>query len=214
MFEAFAFYFFSIVVIASFIVTVMAKNPLYALTSLATGMIMISGFFFLLNADFLGVVQIIVYTGAVMALYAFGMMFFDSTKDVKEKNPSASLVFLLSGLSALLVVVIFAAPMISPLDIQMTVGEGLAGNIAALYPMETTVINQAAVLTGAEPITQVVNNVQSVGMVLFTKYLIPFEVAAVMLLVAMIAGIILAGKKMDQSLTLMSEDEIQEKGIA
>lgn len=214
MFEAFAFYFFSIVVIASFIVTVMAKNPLYALTSLATGMIMISGFFFLLNADFLGVVQIIVYTGAVMALYAFGMMFFDSTKDVKEKNPSASLVFLLSGLSALLVVVIFAAPMISPLDIQMTVGEGLAGNIAALYPMETTVINQAAVLAGAEPITQVVNNVQSVGMVLFTKYLIPFEVAAVMLLVAMIAGIILAGKKMDQSLTLMSEDEIQEKGIA
>lgn len=214
MFEAFAFYFFSIVVIASFIVTVMAKNPLYALTSLATGMIMISGFFFLLNADFLGVVQIIVYTGAVMALYAFGMMFFDSTKDVKEKNPSASLVFLLSGLSALLVVVIFAAPMISPLDIQMTVGEGLAGNISALYPMETTVINQAAVLAGAEPITQVVNNVQSVGMVLFTKYLIPFEVAAVMLLVAMIAGIILAGKKMDQSLTLMSEDEIQEKGIA
>ena len=214
MFEAFAFYFFSIVVIASFIVTVMAKNPLYALTSLATGMIMISGFFFLLNADFLGVVQIIVYTGAVMALYAFGMMFFDSTKDVKEKNPSASLVFLLSGLTALLVVVIFAAPMISPLDIQMTVGEGLAGNIAALYPMETTVINQAAVLAGAEPITQVVNNVQSVGMVLFTKYLIPFEVAAVMLLVAMIAGIILAGKKMDQSLTLMSEDEIQEKGIA
>ncbi len=38
-------------------------------------------------------------------------------------------------------------------------------------------------------------------MVLFTKYLIPFEVAAVMLLVAMIAGIILAGKKMDYSLT-------------
>ncbi|MDH5464287.1 MAG: NADH-quinone oxidoreductase subunit J [Thiovulaceae bacterium] len=214
MFESFAFYFFSIVVIGSFIVTVMANNPLYSLTSLATGMIMISGFFFLLNADFLGVVQIIVYTGAVMALYAFGMMFFDSTKDVKEKNPSASLVFLLSGLSALLVVVIFAAPMISPLDIQMTVGEGLAGNIQALYPMDTEVINQAAVLTGAEPITQVINNVQSVGMVLFTKYLIPFEVAAVMLLVAMIAGIILAGKKMDKSLTLTSEDEIQEKGIA
>jgi NADH-quinone oxidoreductase subunit J len=45
-------------------------------------------------------------------------------------------------------------------------------------------------------------------MVLFTKYLVPFEVAAVMLLVAMIAGIVLAGKKMDLSLTLMTDEEI------
>jgi len=47
-------------------------------------------------------------------------------------------------------------------------------------------------------------------MVLFTKYLVPFEVAAVMLLVAMISGIVLAGKKMDRSLTQMTEEEIQE----
>ncbi len=214
MFESFAFYFFSIVVIASFTVTVMATNPLYALTSLATGMIMISGFFFLLNADFLGVVQIIVYTGAVMALYAFGMMFFDSVHDVKEKNPSSKLIFLLSGLSALLVVVIFAAPMISPLDIQMSVGEPLSGSVQALHPFDYDVINEAQVLAGAEEVRVPARNVQSVGIVLFTKYLIPFEVAAVMLLVAMIAGIILAGRKMDQSLTLMSEEEIQEKGIA
>ena len=45
-------------------------------------------------------------------------------------------------------------------------------------------------------------------MVLFTKYLVPFEVAAVMLLVAMIAGIVLAGKKMDKSLTTMNEQDI------
>ena len=45
-------------------------------------------------------------------------------------------------------------------------------------------------------------------MVLFTKYLVPFEVAAVMLLVAMIAGIVLAGKKMDSSLTLLEDEEI------
>jgi|LGOV01.1.fsa_nt_gb NADH-quinone oxidoreductase subunit J len=45
-------------------------------------------------------------------------------------------------------------------------------------------------------------------MVLFTKYLIPFEVAAVMLLVAMIGGIILAGKKMDVSYSELTENEI------
>ena len=198
MFEAFAFYFFSFVVIVAFTITVMAKNALHSMTALAVGMIMISGFFFLLDADFLGVVQIIVYTGAVMAIYAFGMMFFDTINDVKENNPSAKLVFFLAGMSALLVVVIFASPLIS--DSLVTQG------VTALYPMMTEPLVVDGVI-----INQVVNNAESVGMVLFTKYLIPFEVAAVMLLVAMIAGIILAGKKMDQSLTLMSDEEIEAK---
>lgn len=198
MFEAFAFYFFSLVVIAAFTVTVMAKNALYSMSSLAVGMIMISGFFFLLDADFLGVVQIVVYTGAVMAIYAFGMMFFDTINDVKEANPSAKLVFVLSGMSALLVVIIFTTPLLS----EQLITEGMT----AFYPVQT----QTIVVDGAI-ITQTVANAESIGMVLFTKYLIPFEVAAVMLLVAMIAGIILAGKKMDESLTLMSEEEIQAK---
>ena len=51
--------------------------------------------------------------------------------------------------------------------------------------------------------------VQDVGIVLFTKYLIPFEVAAVMLLIAMIGGIILAGKKMDLSYTEMDDEDIE-----
>jgi NADH-quinone oxidoreductase subunit J len=60
----------------------------------------------------------------------------------------------------------------------------------------------------AYPINTTVGNTQAIGMVLFTKYLVPFELAAVMLLVAMVAGIVLAGKKMDTSLTLMAEEEI------
>jgi NADH-quinone oxidoreductase subunit J len=171
MYEFIAFYVFAISTTILFAITVLSKNVLYAMTSLAAGMVMISGFFFVLGADFLGVVQLIVYVGAVMALYAFAMMFFDSTADIKEKQGNPALVFLLGGLMALVFVVIFSAPII---------GE----NIEALYP----------VVDG-------VGNSQAVGMVLFTKYLVPFEVAAVMLLVAMIAGIILAGKKMDFSLT-------------
>jgi len=60
------------------------------------------------------------------------------------------------------------------------------------------------------PMHEGVGNAQDVGIVLFTKYLVPFEVAALMLLVAMIAGIILAGKKMDVSLTedMGADDEI------
>jgi len=178
--EGFAFYLFSALTIGLFLVTVMSKNILYAMTSLASAMVLISGFFFILGADFLGVVQLIVYVGAIMALYSFAMMFFDATRDIKEKNTNNALVFVLGGLSALVLVLMFAAPIHSDA-------------IMALYPMH-----------------EGVGNAQDVGIVLFTKYLVPFEVAAVMLLVAMIAGIILAGKKMDDSLTedMDADDEI------
>jgi len=180
MFEAVAFYLFAFLTIAMFYITVTTSQALYALTALAAGMIFISAFFFILGADFLGAVQIVVYSGAVMALYSFGMMFFDTTRDVKEKNGNKYIVVGLSAISAILVVVIFSAPIVGD-------------NITALYPM----------VEGA-------GNTQEVGLVLFTKYLVPFEVAAIMLLVAMVAGIVLAGKKMDLSLTLMSEDEIRQ----
>jgi NADH-quinone oxidoreductase subunit J len=179
MFEAIAFYLFAILTIVMFTITVMSSQALYALTSMAAGMIFISAFFFILGADFLGAIQIIVYTGAVMALYAFGMMFFDTTRAVVEKRANPSLVVVLGGLAAVLVLAIVVAPII-----------GLNATDAA-YPIDTSV-----------------GNTQAIGMVLFTKYLVPFELAAVMLLVAMVAGIVLAGKKMDTSLTLMEEDEI------
>lgn len=181
MFEIVAFIIFSVLTISMFSITVMTNNALYALSSLAAGMIFISAFFFLLNADFLGALQIVVYTGAVMALYAFGMMFFDSLSEVKEKIKNPRLVFLLSGMVALLVVVVLIAPI-------------LGQNIEANYPIHPEYGNSV-----------------DVGVILFTKYLIAFELAAIMLLVAMIGGIVLAGKKMNESYSEMKEEEIDEK---
>lgn len=181
MFEIVAFILFSVLTITMFSITVLTNNALYALSSLAAGMIFISAFFFLLNADFLGAVQIVVYTGAIMSLYAFGMMFFDTLSEVKEKVKNPRLVFFLSGMLALIIVVVFISPVI---------GE----NIQANYPVHPELGNSA-----------------DVGLVLFTKYLVPFEVAAIMLLVAMIGGIVLAGKKMNESYSEMLEDEIDAK---
>lgn len=184
MFEAIAFYLFAALTIVMFTITVMTSQALYALTAMAAGMIFISAFFFILGADFLGAIQIIVYTGAVMALYAFGMMFFDTTRNVLEKRANPNIVFVMGIAAAVLVVAIFVAPIVST-------------NITALHPINPEI-----------------GNSQAVGMVLFTKYLVPFEVAAIMLLVAMIAGIVLAGKKMDKSLTLMAEEEIERAAAA
>ena len=178
MYEIIAFYLFSFLTVGMFAITVTTNNVLYALSSLAAGMIFISAFFFILDADFLGVVQIVVYTGAVMALYAFGMMFFDSLSSIDEKIANPRLVFALSGLIALCIVLIFSFPLI-----------------------DVGVIAHA-------PVHPAWGNTQDVGIVLFTKYLVAFEVAAVMLLVAMIGGIILAGKKMDISYSSLSEEEI------
>jgi NADH-quinone oxidoreductase subunit J len=82
--------------------------------------------------------------------------------------------------------------------------------LAALLTVLVVIVPIIAVDIPAQlPIDPKLGNSQAVGMVLFTKYLVPFEVAAVMLLVAMVAGIVLAGKKMDKSLTLMAEEEIE-----
>ncbi len=167
MFEVIAFYMFSALVIGMFGIVVMSKNALYAMSALAGGMIFISGFFFLLDAEFLGVVQIVVYTGAVMALYAFGMMFFDTTRDVKEDIRYEKIVYTLSFLSAIFVLFIFLAPIYST-------------KVQAIYPS-----------------IEGLGNIQTLGLILFTKYLVQFELAAIMLLVAMIAGIVLVSKKME-----------------
>jgi len=144
MMEAIAFYIFAILITGLFLVTAFSRNILYAMSSLAAGMVLISGLFFILGADFLGAVQLVVYSG---------------------------MVFLLSGISAVILIVIFAAP---------TIGKNIQPIVA---------------------VSKKIDNPHAIGEVLFTKYLIPFEVAAVMLLVAMIAGIVLASKKMNESLS-------------
>ena len=178
MFEIVAFTLFSILTISMFLITVLTNNTLYALSSLAAGMIFISGFFFLLDAEFLGVVQIVVYSGAVMALYAFGMMFFDTLSEFEEKINNPRLTFFLSGVIALIVVIILIAPI-------------LGQNIEAQNPVNNEVSNSV-----------------NIGMTLFTKYLLPFEMAALMLLIAMIGAIVLASKKMNISFSELEEKDI------
>jgi NADH-quinone oxidoreductase subunit J len=167
MYELIAFYVFSAFVIGFFLITVLSKNALYSMSALAGGMVFIAGFFFLLDAEFIGVVQIVVYTGSVMALYAFGMMFFDTTKDVKEKITSKKIIYALSLISALLILAILSAPIVSQ-------------NVPALSPIDSRL-----------------GNTHMLGRVLFKEYLVVFELAAVMLLTAMIAGIVLVSKKMN-----------------
>ncbi|MCR8676617.1 NADH-quinone oxidoreductase subunit J [Campylobacter sp. S4:11] len=84
MFEMIAFCLLSVLVLGFFLISVLSTSVLYAISSLAVAMVFLSGFYFLLNAEFIGAIQIIVYSGAILGLYSFAMMFFDASIKVKE----------------------------------------------------------------------------------------------------------------------------------
>ena len=174
MYESFAFYLFSTLILVSFSFSVFCKNALNAVSALAAGMVFISAIFFLLGAEFLGVVQIIVYTGAVVVLYAFAMMFFDSSKECEPKSSKKTkiTIYLLSSFIALLLIFIFLAP---------------------IYSVKLESLN---------PVVSELGNIEAIGILLFSKYLIAFEMCAVMLLVAMVSGIILIHKDMNSQSSL------------
>ncbi len=197
--EVIAFYFFGALSIALFLIVVSTDNLLYALAALAGGMILLSPFFFLLGAEFIGVAQIIVYTGAVIVVYAFALMFFDSNKVIVEK---VNCRFTLYGLGTVLAILLLGAIILTPI-IVLNVNDSNISSATVLIPAQN--------LQGGEsPMIEGVSDTHMIGYRLFTQYLIPFEIAAIMLLVAMIAGIILAGKRMDNSITLMNDEDITE----
>ncbi|MFG5142426.1 NADH-quinone oxidoreductase subunit J, partial [Campylobacter lari] len=74
MFETIAFCLLSVLVLGFFLISVLSTSVLYAISSLAAAMVFLSGFYFLLNAEFIGAIQIIVYSGALLGLYSFAMM--------------------------------------------------------------------------------------------------------------------------------------------
>ncbi|EAK2251444.1 NADH-quinone oxidoreductase subunit J [Campylobacter coli] len=167
MIEILAFTFFSVVVLGFFLVAVLSKNMLYSLSALAGGMVFLSGFYFLLDAEFLGVIQIIVYSGAVLGLYSFAMMFFDSSKEFKEKLRAKKSFFLLVILSAVLL-------------LFMLLGfkhQNIAGDLASSDPNLFDYNKQLA-------------------FTIFSKYLLAFEFIAILLLIALICAIVLTHKEL------------------
>ncbi|EAI4317091.1 NADH-quinone oxidoreductase subunit J [Campylobacter coli] len=167
MIEILAFIFFSVVVLGFFLVAVLSKTMLYSLSALAGGMVFLSGFYFLLDAEFLGVIQIIVYSGAVLGLYSFAMMFFDSSKEFKEKLRAKKSFFLLVILSAVLL-------------LFMLLGfkyQNIVGDLALSDPNLFDYNKQLA-------------------FAIFSKYLLAFEFIAILLLIALVCAIVLTHKEL------------------
>jgi NADH-quinone oxidoreductase subunit J len=166
-FEAIVFYTVAALAVAGGVGVISLKSPVHSALALLETFVMVAVLFVLRHAEFLAAVQVLVYAGGIMVLYLFVIML------VRVKQLSAADAFLsgVAPLAALGGVLIGCLIAVGILLGTMAAGDGGA---AAMQAVE-----------GAT-----VGNTEAVGWVLYTTYLVPFEVVSVVLLVAMIGAII------------------------
>ncbi|MEO5588143.1 MAG: NADH-quinone oxidoreductase subunit J [Gemmatimonadaceae bacterium] len=173
LFYTFHFYFFGVVAIASALAFVTRKSPVAAALWLVNTMFALAAEYVLLDAQFIGVMQVLVYAGAIMVVFLFVIMLLNlghpsEIADARGKWPVFIAALIGIGLLA---------------EIMAISGSGLASRftVPAGFNVEQ-MTKYGAVGTVAEP--------------LFNEYLLAFELTSVLLLVA-IAGAVVLGRKRD-----------------
>ena len=157
------FYLFAAVLLFSAFKVVTARNPVHAVLYLMLTFSQASGLWFLLEAEFLAITLVLVYLGAVMVLFLFVVMMLDINVDTLR------------------------AGFWKHFPLAATLGAVVAFEMAAVL-MSGFRLSQAPQVVG--PAAQVAN-AQALGVLLYTEYLMPIQIAAAILLVAMVAAIAL-----------------------
>ncbi len=158
----FFFFYFAGVIVLTSLLVVALRNPVYSALSLLIMFFHVAGLYVTLHAEFLAAVQIIVYAGAILVLYLFVVMLLNVAQE-QRYHSQVRVGVLLGGL--VLVEALLLAFYRSFAPPSETVGNG---------------------------VTQAAGNTESIGELLYSTYLFPFEVASLILLVAMIGAVILA----------------------
>jgi NADH-quinone oxidoreductase subunit J len=190
----FFFLYFAGIIVATSILVVALKNPIYSVLSLLIMFFHVAGLYVTLHAEFLAAVQIIVYAGAILVLYLFVVMLLNVKREDRYHSQSPAGAFL--GLVILTEVVLLFLQQKSVLRL---------GSGQALRPGSGQVPQPGSGLSDgvAQPALEAAGNTETIGEVLYSTYLFPFEVASLILLVAMIGAIILAKKKIgDETLNV------------
>ena len=168
MFETVVFYFFGTILIGSALAVITARNPVVAALHLVLAFFTASALWLLLRAEFLAITLVLVYVGAVMVLFLFVVMMLDINLDrIREGFWS----YLPLGASVGILMV---------LEMALVLGGRYFDLAAAPVPPDP----------GAG-----YSNTRALGKIIYTDYVYPFELAAVLLLVAIIAAIALTMRK-------------------
>jgi NADH-quinone oxidoreductase subunit J len=159
------FYALSALAIISAVMVLVSKNPIHSVLWLILVFFAISGHYILLNAQFLAIVNIIVYAGAIMVLFLFVMMLMNVKKD---NEPQKQLWVKLTGVIA---------------------GGSFLTLLIALVKQNTSFQGRDVLLKDGN-----IGLIHPLGQALFTDYVVPFEISSVLFLSAMVGAVII-GKK-------------------
>ena len=169
MLELILFYIFGAIAVVSAILVITRHNVVHSAAFLGATLFAVAGIFLTLNAEFLAGVQVIVYVGGILVLVVFVIMLISIERSEHERQYIRQWTIALIS-SAILIV---------------EIGYGL-------YQGRDTLVLPPAVVPPAVPVA---GNSQLVGTGLYTTYLLPFEIASILLLVAIVGAVVLAKRK-------------------
>ena len=172
MAEAIAFYFISACILGFAVLVISTRDTVHSVLFLVLDFLFVAALYVLLGAQFLAAIQILVYAGGIVVLYLFVVML------VNLKRPPEA-----------------------HSDPHRKTNWGFALSIAVLVELGIVAAYSyarpaPALAAAALPPAPVTGNTEQVGWLLYTSYLIPFEIASMLLLVAMIGAIILAKREL------------------
>lgn len=158
------FYFLAVLTLFSGLGTIMSKNPIHSVIYLILTFFSLSAHYILMNAQFLAVVNIIVYAGAIMVLFLFVLMFLNVKEENDELKKNSTIV-------------------------AATVVGGTIGIIlvAMFRQAETEAVNPAFY-------NSQIGMIESLGDFLYRDYILPFELVSILFLVAMVGAVMLGSK--------------------
>lgn len=154
----------SAISLATAFLTIYSKNPIHSAIYLVICMMSIMGHYLLFNAQFLALVQLIVYAGAIMVLFLFTIMLMNLNKEDEVHKPR------ITRLGAIVVFIITSVILV------------------------TIFIHSKTIMGEYDSSGEDYQSIKKLGSVLLNEYMVPFEFASVLLLVAMI-GVVLLSKK-------------------
>ena len=167
MITVFAFYLFAALTVLAGAVTILARNPVHSVLWLIVAFFNAAGLMVLAGAEFIAMLLVIVYVGAVAVLFLFVVMMLDI--DFAELRAGFIRNF---PLGMLLAIVLLG-------ELVIGIGAWSVGGIALGTPDGNAAVPQGA------------SNIEAIGLLLYSKYLFLFEAAGVLLLVAMVGAIVL-----------------------
>ena len=170
--ETIVFYVFAAGLVLSSLLVITLRNPVHAALSLVLAFFSSAALWLLLHAEFLAILLILIYVGAVMVLFLFVVMMLDV--DLARLREGFTRYLPLGGLVALV----------------------LAGGMIALLGSEDwRETSPESTRTDAADVTSGIDNARALGRLLFTEYLYPFEIAGALLLTAIVAAIAMTQRR-------------------